>query len=118
MQIKDVEPGMSNVTLTVRVVSVNRPRKVSTKYGEATVAKAVVKDETGSITLNLWRDQISLVKPGDVIRIENAYAKEFRGEVELNLGRNGRIVLLKREEQESEEEPEEGISEEEEELEE
>lgn len=103
MQIKDIKPGMSNITLTVYVVSVGRPRKVSTKYGEATVAQAVVEDETGTITLNLWRDQVSLVKPGDVIRIENAYTKEFRGKIELSIGRNGRIVVLKREELEEEE---------------
>jgi replication factor A1 len=103
LQVKDIKPGMNNITITVRVVSVGKPRKVSTKYGEASVAQAVVEDETGSITLNLWRDQVNLVKPGDVIRIENAYAKEFRGKVELSLGRNGRIVVLKREEKEAEE---------------
>jgi len=103
VQIKDIKPGMSNITLTVHVVSVGKSRKVSTKYGEATVAQAVVEDETGTITLNLWRDQVNLVKPGDVIRIENAYTKEFRGKIELSIGRNGRIVVLKREEQEEEE---------------
>jgi replication factor A1 len=103
VQVKDIKPGMNNITLTVHVASVSKPRKVSTKYGEATVAQAVVEDETGSITLNLWRDQVNLVKPGDVIRIENAYTREFRGKVELSIGRNGRIVVLKREEQREEE---------------
>jgi ssDNA-binding replication factor A large subunit len=45
--------------------------------------------------LNLWRDQVDLVKPGDLIKVENAFAKEFRDRVELNVGRSGRIVVLK-----------------------
>ena len=94
MKIKDVKPGMENITLTVKVVSVGEPRRVETKYGEAVVARAIVSDETGEITLNLWRDQVSLVKPGYVIRVENAYAKEYRGRVELSVGRQGRIVII------------------------
>ncbi len=47
MKVKDVRPGMENIALTVRVVSVSRPRKVATRYGEALVASAIVADETG-----------------------------------------------------------------------
>lgn len=104
MKVRDVKPGMEGITLTVRVVSVGGPRRVPTRYGEALVAQAVVADETGSAVLNLWRDQVGLVKPGDLIKVENAFAKEFRGRVELNVGRSGRIVVLKRGEGQSSEE--------------
>jgi ssDNA-binding replication factor A large subunit len=46
---------------------------------------------------------VNLVKPGDLIKIENAFAKEFRGKIELSIGRNGRITVVKREEIENEE---------------
>lgn len=61
---------MENITLTVKVVSVSRPRKVMTRYGDALVANAIVTDEAGEVVLNLWRSQINLVKPGCIIRIE------------------------------------------------
>jgi len=96
LKIKDVKPGMSNITLTVKVVSVSEPRRVETKYGEALVARATVADETGEITLNLWRSQVEQVKPGYVIRIENAFAKEYRGKVELNVGKQGKIVVIEK----------------------
>jgi len=96
MKIKDVRPGMENITLTVRVISVSKPRKVMTRYGEALVANAVVADETGEIVLNLWRGQVSLVKPGYIIRIENAFARQFKDRIELNVGSRGRIVVVKR----------------------
>ena len=101
MKVKDVKPGMENITLTVRVVSVSRPRKVMTRYGEALVASAVVADETGEIILNLWRSQINLVKPGWIIRIENAFARKYRDRIELNVGSRGKIaVLINREQSE------------------
>jgi replication factor A1 len=94
MKIKDIEPGMSNITITARVTSVSKPRRVSTKYGETMVAQATIADETGEIILNLWRNQIDMVKPGDIIKIENAYSKEYKGRIELNIGKNGKIVVL------------------------
>jgi ssDNA-binding replication factor A large subunit len=58
------------------------------------LAYAIIDDGTGQIKLNLWRKQIDLVRVGARIRVENAFAKEFRGQVELNVGSNGRIVVL------------------------
>ena len=79
MNVKDVKPGDGNISLVVRVVSVSRPRKVETKYGEVMKASAVVADETGEVTLNLRRNQVNVVKPGYTIKVENAFAKGFRG---------------------------------------
>ena len=94
MKIKDVKPGMENITLTVRVVSVSKPKRVATRYGEALVANAIVADDTGEIVLNLWREQVNLVKPGYLIRIENAFARQFKDRIELNVGRRGKIIVL------------------------
>ncbi|RLG75844.1 MAG: DNA-binding protein [Thermoprotei archaeon] len=95
MKVKDVKPGMNDINLVVRVVSVSKPRKVMTRYGEAMVASALVADETGEITLTLWRNQVNIVKPGYMIRIEGAFAKKFRDKLELNVGRRGRITVVK-----------------------
>ena len=96
MKVRDIKPGMENITLIVRVISVSKPRKVMTRYGEALVANAVVADETGKIILNLWRKQVNLVKPGYLIRIENAFARRFRDRVELNIGSRGRIIVVRK----------------------
>ncbi len=94
MKVRDIRPGMENITITVRVDSVSNPRKVNTRYGEADVATAVVSDDTGEIVLNLWRDQIRMVKPGYTIRIVNAFARTYNDRIELNIGRRGRIIIL------------------------
>lgn len=96
MKIRDVKAGMENVVLIAKVVSVSEPRRVQTRYGSALVANAVLEDDTGRIVLNLWRWQIKLVKPGDIVRIEGAFATSYRGRVELNVGSRGRITVIKR----------------------
>jgi replication factor A1 len=53
-----------------------------------------VSDETGSIKLSLWDDQINLVKDGDDVTIENGYTQSFRGENSLNIGRYGKLKRL------------------------
>lgn len=59
------------------------------------MTQAVIEDETRSAVLNLWRDQVKLVRPGDIIRVENTFTKEFKGRIVLNVGNSGRIVVLK-----------------------
>ncbi|RLF16169.1 MAG: DNA-binding protein [Thermoprotei archaeon] len=92
MKIADLKPGMSRVNLKVTVVEVSRPRLVNTRFGLAKVADAVIEDDTGRAKMSLWNEQISLVSPGDEITIENGYTTQFRGEVQVNVGRYGRIV--------------------------
>jgi len=42
---------------------------------------------------NLWRRQIDTVR-GDLIMLVNAFASSFGGVVELNVGGDGRIIVL------------------------
>ena len=59
--------------------------------GTAQVADAIISDETGTIKLSLWDDQINMVKQGDRVSIENGYTQAFRGENSLNIGRYGNL---------------------------
>jgi replication factor A1 len=85
---------MSGINITGKITDIGEKRLVSTRFGDAFVAKAILEDETGSIPLNLWRDQINMVKVGDTIKIENGFSKEFRGQTELNIGTRGKITVI------------------------
>jgi Single-stranded DNA binding protein Ssb-like, OB fold len=88
--IKQVRAGMSHVNLRAKVVEVTPSRRVTTRYGNyATLAKALIEDETGSIKLCLWNTQIEAVKVGDTIVIKDAKASRFRGETQLSMGTKG-----------------------------
>ena len=95
LKIKDIRAGMENIRLIGRVVHKSKVIIVNTKFGPAKFAYAIIEDKSGKIRLNLWRNQVDIIKVGDYIEIINAFAKSFKGQVELNVGRSGKIVIKK-----------------------
>jgi replication factor A1 len=89
-QIKDLQIGMKRVTLQAKVVEVSKPTFVVTRFGNcASVANAMVQDNTGQIKLCLWNDQISSVAVGDTLQIENARISAFKNERQMRVGKKG-----------------------------
>ena len=94
--IKDLRTGMNHVNLKAKILEVAEPKPVVTRYGNrASVAKALITDVTGTITLCLWNGQIAAVSAGDTIQIENAKVSTFRGEKHMTIGKNGQPLTLK-----------------------
>jgi len=96
MKISELTPGMGQVEVEAKILEVSEPRQVHSRTtGEPLrVAEAVIGDETGTIKLALWNDQIRQVKINDKIRINNGYVTSFRGQKQLNAGRYGPLVIL------------------------
>jgi replication factor A1 len=91
--IKDLRTGMNHVNLKARILEVAEPKHVVTRYGNhASVAKALIADETGTIKLCLWNGQIAAVSAGDTVQIENAQVSAFRGERHMSLGKKGIVT--------------------------
>ena len=90
--IKDLRTGMNHVSLKAKILEVAAPKHVVTRYGNhASVAKALIADETGTIKLCLWNDQIDAVSAGNTVQIENAQVSAFRGERQMHLGKTGTL---------------------------
>ena len=87
---------MRKVDLEAQVVDKSEPREVRSRYTNETyrVADATIEDETGTITLTLWNEQVDQVNVGDRVKIENGYIKSFRGELQLNSGKYGSLTVL------------------------
>jgi len=94
VRIVDIRPAMRNIEVTGMITGMGQEREVDTRFGPARVATATLEDDTGSIRLNLWRQQIDLVKKGDAVRIVNAFTRTFGGQIELNIGKDGSIMVL------------------------
>ena len=91
--IRDVGSGMNHVSLKAKILEVAEPMRIVTRYGNsASLAKALIWDETGTIRLCLWNEQISSVSVGDTVRIENARVSLFRGERQLSIGTRGLLT--------------------------
>lgn len=94
MKIKDIRAGMDGITVTGCLTKMGEKREVETRFGKALTVATLLEDDTGRIILNLWRDQIDLVKVGDIVRIENGFVRTFRDQLELNVGSRGKIIVL------------------------
>lgn len=93
MKISELKPGMRNVSVTAKVDSVGQPRTVNLKAGGTnTVADAIISDDSGSIKLSLWGDDISKIQTGDRISVENGYINTFKGENSISVGKFGKLT--------------------------
>jgi replication factor A1 len=95
LKISDLRDGMKRVSVEARVDEKNEPRQVNSRYKDETytVADVVVSDETGTIKLTLWNEQIDQVEVGNTVKVENGYITSFRGEIQLNVGKYGTMSV-------------------------
>jgi len=95
LKIKDLRNGMKRVSIEAKVVEKTDPREVTSRFKDETymVATATITDETGSIKLTLWNEQIDQVNIDDKIKVENGYVTSFKGEIQLNIGRYGKLTV-------------------------
>jgi replication factor A1 len=94
MKIIELKPGMKRVEIAAKVLNISETREVTTRAGEQSrVATADVSDDSGTVKLTLWNEQIDQVKVNDSVKIENGYVTSFRGETQLNVGRYGKLTV-------------------------
>ena len=93
-KIASISDGMKALSVSGTILSLGQTRDIQTKFGPAQVAEAILKDDSGSITLSLFDEDIAKVSPGAKVQIENGYAGSYKGKVQLNVGRYGKLVVL------------------------
>lgn len=94
--ISQLRSGMTRLdTVEGTIDSIGEPRTVNLRAGgQAQVADAILKDDTGQIKLTLWDAQIKMVKSGSKVAIENGYINSFKGENSLNVGKYGKLNII------------------------
>ena len=94
MKIVELKPGMRRVDVSGKIVKIDGPRDVQTKFGPGQVATATLQDDSGTVKVTLWNENISKVSVDDNVQIENGYVDSFRGELQLNVGRYGKLTKV------------------------
>jgi replication factor A1 len=95
-KIKELQSGMKQVEVEADVVDKGNPRQVQSRFGNETlnVSEAIIQDDSGTMKLTLWNEQIDQVNVGDKIKIEKGYVTSFKGEIQLNVGKFGKLTIL------------------------
>jgi replication factor A1 len=93
--IKELQDGMKRVSVEAQVVEKGDVREVKSRFKDETyrIVDAVLADESGSVKLTLWNEQIEMVNVGDKIKIDNGYVTSFKGEIQLNVGKFGKLTV-------------------------
>jgi replication factor A1 len=95
LHIKDIDAKVKCINLKAKVVGKSTPRYVFSRFGDAlTLSTATISDGTGSVRMSLWNAEIDRVSIGDTIQINDGRVKTFRGELQVSLGRKGRLQVI------------------------
>ena len=94
--IGNLRYGLSGVSFKASVVKKSIVRAVTSKDGNPLlVCDVTLSDGTGEIPLAIWNNQIGTVARGDMVQIQNARVRSYRGEIQLSLGRKtGFLTVL------------------------
>ncbi|MEM2816099.1 MAG: OB-fold nucleic acid binding domain-containing protein [Candidatus Bathyarchaeia archaeon] len=97
MKIRELRDGMKQVYVEGKVIEKSETREVIARFSDTVhrVATAIIADETGRVKLTLWNDQIGQVEVNDLVKVEKGYVSSFRGEIQLNIGKYGKLTVEK-----------------------
>ena len=101
LQIKNILPGLRNVSFLGRVLSLYPVRSYKTDKKEGKIGTMILGDETGKIRVVLWdTNHIQLIedgkiKQGDILKIKQGYVRESRmvEGIEVHLSGNSTIEI-------------------------
>lgn len=96
--LADVHEGDQDIIVDARLVQKFPPKSFEKNDRKGQLGKFVLNDGNKQMNGVAWNDavlQLELIPTGSLIRVENAYAKNnLNGEVELQIGWQGRLIVL------------------------
>jgi len=94
-KLEELREGMQNIDVIARIARVFPAKKFLKEAREGRLANFELSDATASVRATAWNDlvqEVESLRPNDLVKIENAYAKQGLKEVELHLGWQARII--------------------------
>ncbi|MFQ5475066.1 MAG: OB-fold nucleic acid binding domain-containing protein, partial [Candidatus Nanoarchaeia archaeon] len=88
LKIDKLLPGMRNVEVVGRIVSIFEIREFTNDRGAGKVGSFIIGDETGTIRMTCWHDKTELMRKlqqDEIVLITGCNARENQGRVELHL---------------------------------
>ena len=96
LKISELRFGMKGINVTAKIIEIPPASHVFTRWeSEASVSNVKLADETGSVALSLWNDQIKMVHVGDEVEIKNCSVSRFANNTQLRLGRTSTLSVIK-----------------------
>ncbi|OLS18879.1 MAG: hypothetical protein HeimC3_48170 [Candidatus Heimdallarchaeota archaeon LC_3] len=99
-KISELKPLENKFRLLFKVMNKSETREVSSKnneYETHRISDITVSDDTGSILVSAWDDDIELLEEGKFFKIENGYVNIYRDSLRLARGKFGNFTPIEEE---------------------
>ncbi|MFW9831272.1 MAG: hypothetical protein ACFFD8_05810 [Candidatus Thorarchaeota archaeon] len=92
-KLANLQPYQRGVTVVFQIIKTEAVRKVQSRNDGSNhqVADVLIGDETGTMFLTLWDNDIQRVENGKIIRLIGGQTGLFQGRLQLSLGRDGKL---------------------------
>ena len=92
--IAELQDGMKRVNVTAQVMEKDTPKEVNTAQGPTQTCYVMIADESGRIKLSLWGEHVQQVNVTDNVIIQDGYVSSYKGELQLNVGKWGKLTVV------------------------
>ena len=92
MKVSELKDRASVDEITLKITAKEDPRDI--RGGSLHVCNLTGEDDTGSVVIALWNDDIDKVKVGDKIKISNGWSRLFNGTMQVSCGRKGNLEVI------------------------
>ena len=90
MKVDELTPRTGRVNMPVKVISLDEPRSMD---NGTMVCEGLVGDETGTVIMSFWNDEIEVAQNDVVLNLKDARANLVRGYMRISLGKKGSMSV-------------------------
>ncbi|MBU0929753.1 MAG: hypothetical protein KJ623_01645 [Nanoarchaeota archaeon] len=92
MKVNELKDRAPVDELTLKITEKGEAREV--RGGQLKVCNAKGEDDTGSVTVSLWNNDIEKVNIGDTIKITNGWSSIYNNEMQVSPGKLGKLEVV------------------------
>ncbi len=95
IKVKDLKPGMRNVTIALKILDVYPTKEYSTSKGSGKLKSFFAGDDTGKIRIVFWNNKVlesESINKNDIVKLSNLYVRQNNNFLELHSNDNTNII--------------------------
>jgi len=82
--LAELQPNEQSVDFLCRILTLN-PKEIEQDGAKKKIHYGILADQTASKSFTVWSEELPFAK-GDVVRVRNAYTREYNGEAQISFG--------------------------------
>lgn len=92
MKVNELKDRIAVDEITLKITAKDEPRDV--RDGQLKVCNATGEDDTGSITITLWNEDVDKVNVGQTIKISKGWCASYQDKLQLSSGKFGTLEIV------------------------